>query len=517
MASFAAMSDSNFFPDPNENIMDSLFQQYERVIVESLITSFGLDFLVKDRHGGDVDTIHNVRQVKDGAMEYKNAANKAAYDSRGAYNSVEYHRDPAYLAKRKEYASQKQANSLYDGYTGKKFDPDDKVDTEHIISAKEIHEDPGRVLAGLKGTDLANSDDNLCAASAHTNRSKRDDTMDEFLKRQGSEYTESQQQNMKEVDKKARKAYEMKLAASYYTSSRFAADTAKAAGTVGLQMGIRQAVGLIFTEIWFSVKEEFSRIPVPFQMNDFLISIGNGIQRGFVNAKDKYKAILSKFQSGAVSGILSSVTTTLCNIFFTTAKNIVRIIRQSYASLVEAAKILFLNPDNLPFGERMRATAKIIATGASVVIGTIVSDAIGNTGIKAVPVLCDIVPTFCGTLATGILTCSLLYYLDRSNFMNRLVSSLNSVPSISTEVDYFKRQAALFERYAAKLMEIDLNQFINETKIYSTLAHELERTDTNAALNQLLKKAVLSIGIEIPWGDDFNSFMNDKTQTLRFE
>ena len=51
--------------DPNDNVFQSIWHQYERVIVESLITSFGLDFLVKDQAGGDVDTIHNVRSQRD--------------------------------------------------------------------------------------------------------------------------------------------------------------------------------------------------------------------------------------------------------------------------------------------------------------------------------------------------------------------------------------------------------------------------------------------------------------------
>ena len=54
--------DQDYNPSPNEPIMQSIFQQYERVLVESLITSFGLDFIVKDQHGGDVDTIFNVRK-----------------------------------------------------------------------------------------------------------------------------------------------------------------------------------------------------------------------------------------------------------------------------------------------------------------------------------------------------------------------------------------------------------------------------------------------------------------------
>ena len=53
---------SDFSPKLGDNIMDSIFKQYEGVIVKSIITSFGLDFLAYDRHGGDVDTLHNVRQ-----------------------------------------------------------------------------------------------------------------------------------------------------------------------------------------------------------------------------------------------------------------------------------------------------------------------------------------------------------------------------------------------------------------------------------------------------------------------
>ena len=42
---FARLSATGFEPMEEENVCDSIFQQYERVIVESLITSFGLDFI----------------------------------------------------------------------------------------------------------------------------------------------------------------------------------------------------------------------------------------------------------------------------------------------------------------------------------------------------------------------------------------------------------------------------------------------------------------------------------------
>ena len=48
-------------PNPEGNVFSGIWSSYERVILHSLITSFGLDFLVQDQPGGDVDTIRSVR------------------------------------------------------------------------------------------------------------------------------------------------------------------------------------------------------------------------------------------------------------------------------------------------------------------------------------------------------------------------------------------------------------------------------------------------------------------------
>ena len=96
MSSFVNQID-NFVPDPDQSIYESIFKQYERVVIESLITSFGLDIFIKGQHGGDVDTIHNVRAIGvDGEMTYKSKSNQEAYESRGDYDFVEYHKDPRF-------------------------------------------------------------------------------------------------------------------------------------------------------------------------------------------------------------------------------------------------------------------------------------------------------------------------------------------------------------------------------------------------------------------------------------
>lgn len=86
--------------DAEANVYNSIFEQYERVVIQSLITSFGLDFLVRDQHGGDVDTIHNVRQIgKDEQMHYKNKKNEETYNNKGNYDGVAYHKGGGFSAK----------------------------------------------------------------------------------------------------------------------------------------------------------------------------------------------------------------------------------------------------------------------------------------------------------------------------------------------------------------------------------------------------------------------------------
>ncbi len=549
--SYVIEASKDFYPDKNNDIMDSLFEQYEKVIIRSIITSFGLDFFIKDQHGGDVDTINNVRQIGiDDQMIYKNKSNQKNYENRQEYDkeiSRVYHQDENYISRNREISRQKKEGTLKDAYTDKIVKRSANIDLDHVISAKEIHDDRGRVLAGLSGCELANSEENLQATDRSINRSMGkkgikeyaeylEDTRKERQKqitilksknqltdkerKQLNKYEKLEEvdiQQMKKIDSQSRKSYEAKLASAYYTSPNFRKDVAFAAGTVGLKMGIRETLGFVFTEIWFCVKDEFSKIGNTFNFKELLNSIGNGIKHGIENAKEKYKQLLDKFKDGALAGVLSSITTTLCNIFFTTAKNVVKLIRQVYPSLVEASKVLFLNPDNFRFGDRIRAVLKIIATGASVVVGTVVGDAISKTPIATIPVVSQILPTFCGTFVTGIMTCSILYFFDRSKIMNKLVNSLNKVSTLSSEVDYFRQVAKYFEMYAAKLMEIDLEKFKKETSLYNSFAQEIENITDEKELNKRLKEIMSVTGIKIPWEGEFDSFMSNRNNRLVFE
>ena len=516
MDTYVIAASQDYYCDKEEVVFDNLFRQYEKVIVQSIITSFGLDFIVKDHFGGNVDTIHNARKGF-----YQKAENRQAYENRGIYNAAEYHSDPRYIQKNRENSILRKDGKLQDAYTGKRFAPNDRVDLDHVISASEIHNDPGRVLSGLRGVDLANSDSNLKPTNPHTNRTKKASSMPSFLQKHGHEYTEKQKDNMLQINSESRKEYEYKVAAEYYTCSHFANDVASAARKVGIKMGLRELLGFVFTEIWFSIKDEFKKqdkkTGKDIDMKALFKSIGNGVKNGFESAKKKYKELFSQFVKGAAAGFLSSLTTTVCNIFFTTAKDVVRIIRQAYASVIEAGKILLFNPENYPFGERMRAAAKVIATGASIVAGIIVGEVISKTPIVAYPVVGEIVPTFCGTFCTGILSCTLLYYLDRSKAINSVVSKLDKIHSIEDDIHFFKKQADLFEKYAAELMKIDLIKFKREIAEYETISQTISCASSSKDLNRVLKNSFQILGIETSWEQthkSFDAFMKDKNKKL---
>lgn len=510
------------------NSEETLFAQYERVIMQSIITSFGLDFFVETQYGGDVDTVHNVRQIgTDSEMKYKNSRNESAWNSKPAYDSASYHSGNNFKrTKFKTKTAYRNGQSLTDDYTGKNIGfhgHDDGVSSEmraeldHIISAKEIDNDRGRVLAEQSGLELADDTSNFAWTNKHLNASKRELSAKEYIQAH-PELDEETKRRMRAKDKAARAEYDRKINVAYYTSSKFFKDTSKAAAKQSFEVGVRQVLGLVFTEIWMSVRANFSARSGG--VGELFNSIARGVREGLNNAKKKHAELWHKFIEGSLSGALSSITTTLCNIFFTTAKNLVRIIRNSWSYLVEAAKVLFFNPDDLPTGEVFRAAAKILATGASVVLGSVVGEMLSNTGVGAIPIWGNVLVAFSTLLVSGIMSCSLLYLLDHSARLGKLIEYLNSLPTIDNALAQQRRLARLLDEYSSKVLEIDLKRFKRETNTFIQATSDLRQADVKdqVALERALDKTIDTLDLPSPYGkhDDFDSFMDDPDSVLHF-
>lgn len=91
---------------------------------------------------------------------------------------------------------------MVDGYTGEKINADDikkerngkefeyVTELDHVVAASEIHDDLGRILSGLDGVELANSEDNLVSTHWIINNEKNDHTLKPFLKKVALEIKE---------------------------------------------------------------------------------------------------------------------------------------------------------------------------------------------------------------------------------------------------------------------------------------------------------------------------------------
>lgn len=506
MAKTIAVQCKDYCPTNDEAADESLLSQYEKLVTETLLSSFGLEALLQtstDQVGGDVDTIHNVRNIgKEPGLGYKSAANAQAYAERGAYDSKTYHSHPDYIAKNRAVSEARKNGTLVDGYTGEQIARNGKSDLDHILSAKSIHDDPGRVLAGLDGADLANAPENLTPTNPHTNRTKKADDMNGFLRRRGEEYSPEIQQHMRDVEAQAKTAYDNKVARAYYTSPRFRNDVQKAATKLGATTGLKQAMGFCLAEIWFAVRERLHALKrrTNVTMKERMQEIAEGFHDGFLRVKRNFRTLLAKFGEGMLSGVLASLCTTLANIFFTTAKHVVAVIRQAWASLVKAFKVLFVNPNHLTFGQRLHEVAKILIAAAGSIAGVLLAEVLNKTPIGQIPVVGEPLTTFVSMLLTGLVSCTLIYELDHGDLCKKLAQAYDPYRSYRAQQAFYEEEIRRLDAYAAQLARIDVNEFARETRLAETAVRELATAQSLGEFRQRMQRSAKALGVRVDYG-----------------
>ena len=162
----------------------------------------------------------------------------------------------------------------------------------------------------------------------------------------------------------------------------------------------------------------------------------------------------------------------------------------------------------------MKTSTIVLATGASVLVGTAVGELIQKTPIASIPGVGAVVTAFGSSLVSGLISCTLLVFLDRSKFMNIIVNALNRIPS---EVNNYKEIADALEILAAKLEKLDITKFRAETEKYRDISLKIGAAESEQELNELLHSAYKVFDIKIPWEGNFDTFMGNKSNHLVFE
>lgn len=511
--------------------------ELEKTVVSSLATSFGLDFLLfEDKVGGNVDTIHNVRQGV-----WATDKERQAYDNRGDYDSDAYHKHDTYKETGRRDKQAQQDGKLYDPYRNVVMGRNEQRNLDHVISAKEVHDDAGWVLAGLSGVDLANKESNLQSTSDSVNKSKNKSSVNEYLDRlpnlisanemrlekdqrqlEAMPRDTSEQRHkareledsirkgkeklnrlkaidpdeMKKRDKAARDAYEKEVNIAYYTSSKFLQSAAMSAGTAGVAMGTRQVLGLVMAEIWFELRAQLPKIlddlRQRFDLEKFLESIGSTLSGIWVRVKERFADFIEKFKDGVFAGVLSDLTTTLINIFFTTQRMVIKLIREMWNSVVQAFKVLVFNPENLSTVEVMRSTSNILSLGIATAIGSTIYGSIAPA--LTMPFGGELA-AFIGAFSTGLITLGFQYFINHSPVMKPLWDFLEKSSHLRT-LQQFQAVNAQLDEYLEQLAKVEFNMDAEELADFAALL-SVQKTELERGF--VLTAEVERRGIELPY------------------
>lgn len=125
----------------------------------------------------------------------------------------------------------------------------------------------------------------------------------------------------------------------------------------------------------------------------------------------KWREMLEAFRAGFVAGVLSEVATLLVNLLQTTAKRLVRIIREGFVSFLRALAMVVSVPEGMTRYEALDAAVKLMATAVLAACGIALEEFI-ETALKGWPMADLIVPVVLG-IVVGLATAAVVFLLDQ--------------------------------------------------------------------------------------------------------
>jgi len=417
------------------NKFNKLVDDCKKDIINSIVTPFGLGKIVAvyDKIGGNVTTIHNAKQ-----KIYTNESDKYNRDSyvksskniggkKDSFNTV---RDNAKIN------AMNKNGQIQDVNTGR-WHNSSEMDLDHNKPLENFHEEGGFMIDDIKKREFGADSGNHNFTHNSTNRSKGSQNHKEFSNNKNNK------EKYKLDNRRTNAAYERgeKTAKKYLPTNtekikHYSKKTIETGIDEGLKMGTQQALGLIITEFFTAVFDEIIDIykngfSNGFDNDKFFTILKKRLKKISIRVSQKWKDVAVAFKDGFISGFISNLVTTVINMFITTGKRVVRIIREGIYSLFRAVKLLLFPPKNMTSEEAMHEAKKLIATGLIVSLGVIAEEYI-DILIKSTAILepfADILTSVFVGAITGLTITMVVYYIDKKkdekDFNKHLLSTAN--------------------------------------------------------------------------------------------
>ncbi len=343
----------------SEKDSEGLLALCKNTVIESITGQFGFSSLFIDaKDGGSSTTIHNFEKGITSTDSDKQHFDSYKANNDGSKAWKDVRKDGGYdngFPKRRKNDFQTQ-DVIIDGYTGKPLPKDGRAHIEHIVSAHEIETNPSNHLYFTKEVraKIATSEKNTTYTEASANQSKGDLPMKDWLgKKRKSGETNKEKYGINgdealQKDTEARRYIKREVtvaAVKKHTKELLAtggADAAKMAAYSVLGVILRDLTQAVFEEVHITFRQRGQE-----SLKEIGVRFKTRTEELLKEIKAKWKDILKGSLEAGLTAFLSNIVIFIINLFFTTLKKLVAIIRAGFVSLCQAVKILASPPEGM--------------------------------------------------------------------------------------------------------------------------------------------------------------------------
>lgn len=415
----------------NKQRLDLLLTESKKSILDNIIKPFGIGkFIVAkyDKEGGTVTTIHNANNKKTEFNKGKGIyAEKNDEYLRTEYTNTKNSNNETFIGNKgvgDNFVKSKliQNNKkVVDEYTDK-LEKSSDTSPDHIKSLSQFHKEGGFMLDEKVKANFATDTENLAITKRNINQSIKDSDKQVWLDKQKKENSEDlkyevNEEKIKKAIKRGNEVAKKHLPNNAGKIKYYSEKIGKTGIKEGAKFGLQQCIGLVLKELTEGIFDEISdiyhhgfngqnKINASFfaVLKERLLRIGNRILL-------KWKDVVKAFGEGFFSGFLSNIVTVVINMFVTTGKRVVRIIREGLYSLLKALKLLFFPPENLNFREAAHEATKLIVAGLAITGGIILEEYL-EVLTNTIP-FADTISMVLVGITTGLSTSLLVFLLDK--------------------------------------------------------------------------------------------------------
>ena len=403
--------------------VNDLLAKAQRDIIGAIAGPLGLGkvLAVYDKQGGNVTTIHNAQQ--DIYANTDERYNRADYDRGLNSQGKKFAGDSKYSVGAKFTKDQLDSNAqLTDGYTGETV-MGKYTSPDHIVPLKSYHKNGGFMQSKTQRADFGTDTENLISTQRSINSSMSDDEKLDWVDKKGNGRTVTNEEHygidrdlLEAAVKRGQAAADRHGPSTSEKAVFYTTHAAQTGMTEGLKMGAQQTFGMLMVELFSSALDEIRDLYRNGRQSETILAELRERLKGVgVKVAGKWKPMLDSFSGGFISGFISNAVTVLINLFVTTGKRAVRMIREGIFSLLKALKTFLFPPKDMSFDQAAHEALKLLAAGG-VVVGGVALEEAAEKLILSVPLFAPVASVLTAVLvgaATALSMTFVCYLLDK--------------------------------------------------------------------------------------------------------